>query len=77
MNITEKELKDNLEKYLNLAPYQTIGITRDGKLIATLLSPETAKMHSLQSLIGIIPDEGKSIEDYRLERLERKTGMSI
>jgi hypothetical protein len=30
MNITEKELKDNLEKYLNLAPYQTIGITRDG-----------------------------------------------
>lgn len=31
----------------------------------------------LENITGIIQDEGESLEDYRLERLEKKTGIRL
>lgn len=31
----------------------------------------------LEDITGIIQDEGKSLEDYRLERLEKKTVIRL
>ena len=71
MSITATELKENLGYYLSLAKEETIFITRNGKDVAVLNSPVKTKMDSLNSLIGIIPDTGMSVEDYRAERLAK------
>ena len=71
MSITATELKENLGYYLSLAKEETIFITRNGRDVAVLTSPEKTKMDSLNSLIGIIPDTGMSVEDYREERLSK------
>ncbi len=72
MSITATELKENLGYYLTLASKQTIGITKNGKLVAVLASPEIQKESSLRSLIGIIPDDGSTMADIRDERLAGK-----
>lgn len=71
MSITATELKENLGYYLSLAKEETIFITRNGRDVAVLTSPVKTKMDSLNSLIGIIPDTGMSVEDYRAERLAK------
>lgn len=72
MSITATQLKSNLGYYLALAATETIFISRNGKNIAVLSSPETKKTELLDSLRGIIPDEGKTIKDYRAERIAER-----
>ncbi len=72
MSITATELKENLGYYLSLASKQTIGITKNGKLVAVLASPVLQKESALKSLIGIIPDDGSNMADIRQERLARQ-----
>lgn len=72
MSITATQLKSNLGYYLTLAATETIFISRNGKNIAILSSPETKKTDLLASLRGIIPDEGKTMKDYRAERIAEK-----
>ena len=72
MSITATQLKSNLGYYLALAATETIFISRNGKNIAVLSSPETKKTELLDSLKGIIPDEGKTIKDYRAERIAER-----
>ncbi len=72
MSITATELKENLGYYLALASKQTIGITKNGKLVAVLASPVLQKESALKSLIGIIPDDGSNMADIRQERLARQ-----
>ncbi len=72
MSITATELKENLGYYLALASKQTIGITKNGKLVAVLANPIYQKESALKSLIGIIPDDGSSMDDIRQERLARQ-----
>lgn len=72
MSITATQLKSNLGYYLALAATETIFISRNGKNIAVLSSSETKKTELLDSLRGIIPDEGKTIKDYRAERIAER-----
>ena len=72
MSITATQLKSNLGYYLALAATETIFISRNGTNIAVLSSPETKKTELLDSLRGIIPDEGKTIKDYRAERIAER-----
>ena len=44
-------------------------ISKNGKNIAVLTSPESRKTELIDSLRGIIPDEGKTMQDYKAERI--------
>ncbi len=72
MSITATQLKSNLGYYLALAATETIFISKNGKNIAVLSSPETKKAELLDSLRGIIPDEEKTMKDYRAERIAER-----
>ena len=72
MSITATQLKSNLGYYLALAATETIFISRNGKNIAVLSSPEANKTDFIDSLRGILPDEEKTMKDYRAERLSEK-----
>ena len=71
MSITATELKNNLSYYLALASKESIYITKNGRDIAVLTSPTKTKLEALNSLIGIIPDDGMTAKDYREERISR------
>lgn len=69
MTITATELKSNLHKYLTMAEYEDINITKNGKNIATLTSSREAKRTALYSLVGIAKDlNGTDIKEARLSR---------
>ena len=72
MSITATQLKSNLGYYLALAATETIFISRNGKNIAVLSSPEAKKTDFIESLRGILPDDGKTMKEYRAERLSEK-----
>ncbi len=71
MSITATELKQNLGYYLALAATENIYITKNGKKVALLSSPKTGKLNALNSLIGIIPDDGISLDEIKMERLSK------
>ncbi len=71
MSITATELKQNLGYYLELAATENIYITKNGKEIAVLSDPKKAKLQFLESLRGIIPNDGKTLDDYKSERLAK------
>ena len=71
MSITATELKQNLGYYLELAAKENIYITKNGKEIAVLSDPKKAKLQFLESLRGIIPNDGKTLDDYKSERLAK------
>ena len=62
MVISATEFKVNMGKYLAMAAYQDIYITKNGKSIAKLTSPAMDKVAGLDSLVGVIP-EGLVAED--------------
>ena len=72
MLITATELKTNIGKYLVLAENQDIVITKNNKPIAKLTNVQEDKLAILNSLVGIIPDNGFSLEDARDEMLARQ-----
>ncbi|MBR2281184.1 MAG: type II toxin-antitoxin system prevent-host-death family antitoxin [Spirochaetales bacterium] len=72
MSITATQLKSNLGYYLALAATETIFISKNGKNIAVLSSPQSKRTDLIDSLRGILPDEGKTVKDYREERLSGK-----
>ncbi|MBO4388926.1 MAG: type II toxin-antitoxin system Phd/YefM family antitoxin [Spirochaetales bacterium] len=69
MTITATELKENLGYYLGFVAKESVCITKNGKAVAVLTSPAFQKLEALNSLIGIIPDDGKTADDYRAQRL--------
>ena len=69
MSITATQLKENLGYYLALAATETIFISKNGKNIAVLSSPEARRTDLIDSLRGILPVEGKTMADYRADRL--------
>lgn len=72
VSITATQLKSNLGYYLALAATETIFISKNGKNIAVLSSPQSKRTDLIDSLRGILPDEGKTVKDYREERLSGK-----
>ncbi|OEF96882.1 hypothetical protein BHF68_07000 [Desulfuribacillus alkaliarsenatis] len=69
MEVTATEFKKNLGKYLTLVNKEEIIITRNGIPIAQISPPK--KKSIVNQLIGIIPDDGYSLDDARMERLLR------
>lgn len=72
MIITVTELKTNIGKYLRLAQTQDIIVTKNNKPIVKLTSIRENKLDILDSLVGIIEDDGYTIEDARRDRLARQ-----
>ena len=72
MQITATELKTNIGRYLVLAENQDIIVTKNNRPIAKLTNVQEDKISILDSLIGIIPDNGFSLEDAKNERLARQ-----
>ena len=72
MQITATELKTNIGRYLVLAEKQDIIITKNNRPIAKLTNVQEDKISILDSLIGIIPDNGFALEEAKGERLARQ-----
>ncbi|MCD8006326.1 MAG: type II toxin-antitoxin system Phd/YefM family antitoxin [Oscillospiraceae bacterium] len=70
MFATVTELKENLEKYLDLVDTEDIYITRNGKTIAKLCSPYRDKLKIVNELAGSIPAT-ITLEEARDERLSK------
>ena len=70
MSITATELKANLGRYLQLAEFEDIYITKNGKVVAKLSNPNVDRVKIAKSLIGSIPDT-VSYEEAMEERLEK------
>ena len=69
MVITATELKNNLGLYLMKAGQEDISITKNGRIVAKLVSPEINKVELWKSLIGSVP--GGDEVDVRKARDER------
>lgn len=71
MYVTATEFKSNIGRYLTLVDSEEIFITRNGKSVAKLSSAKKSKADIVRSLIGIVPDDGTTLEQAREERLTR------
>ena len=71
MLVTATEFKSNIGKYLALVAEQDIFITKNGKSVAKLTSTKQNKVEIAQSLFGILPSDGASLQQSREERLGR------
>jgi len=71
MIISATELKINIGKYLVLSKSEDIIITKNNKPVARLTNVREDKLAILNSLIGIIPNNGYTLEDAKNERLLR------
>ena len=71
MYVTATEFKNNIGRYLTLVADEDIFITKNGKRVAKLSSEKQSKVDIVKSLIGIIPNDGITLEQAREERLQR------
>lgn len=69
LQVTATEFKKNLGKYLAIVNKEDIIITRNGIPVAQVTTPKDDKVSLVNRLIGIIPDDGYTMEDARRERL--------
>ena len=72
MQITATELKTNIGRYLVLAEKQDIIVTKNNRPIVRLTNVHEDKISIIDSLIGIIPNNGFALEDAKEERLARQ-----
>ena len=72
MMITATELKANVGRYLNRAATENIHVTRNGKVIATIISPSRDKQALLDGLVGIAAANPITLEQAREERLAKQ-----
>ena len=70
MTINVKELKMNIDKYLEIAKSEDINITKNGRIICKLSSNYLNKKQSIDSLVGILPKDATE-EEGKEERLRR------
>jgi prevent-host-death family protein len=69
--ISVTELKINAGKYVEMAQDADVLITKNGKLVAKLVTAKPDKREAFQHLLSLYPDDGLDIdpEDARRERL--------
>ena len=72
MIITATELKTNIGKYLQLAEKQDIIITKNNKPIVKLTNLQENKLELLDGLVGIVEDDGYTLEDAKKDRLSKQ-----
>lgn len=71
MQVSATEFKNNMGKYLSMAGKRDIYITKNGQRIAKLTNPAPDRVALLDSLVGIVSDDGITLADAKKERLER------
>ncbi len=69
--VTATEFKQNLSHYLSNVSDSPVHITKNGKVVAVLVSPEIKKEIAFRSLKGILPEDITSLHEIRNERLEK------
>ena len=69
--ITATELKNNLGKYIELSQTEDVYITKNGKPYSKLTNVLSNAIDDLLSLGGIFKDSDLTIDDTRMERLEK------
>ena len=72
MIITATELKANIGKYLQLAETQDIIVTKNNKPIVKMTGIQENRLEILDSLVGVIEDDGYTLEDARRDRLAKQ-----
>ncbi|MDR2493305.1 MAG: type II toxin-antitoxin system Phd/YefM family antitoxin [Coriobacteriales bacterium] len=72
MLVTATEFKSNIGRYLSLVATEDIFITKNGKSVAKLSSTNQDKVDIMESLFGIIPDDGVDYRKFKAERLAKK-----
>lgn len=78
-SVSSSEFKNNYGKYAKQVQEtgRPINITKNGVVVLTLSPPKKPdKLAMLESLVGIIPDEGQTIASAREERLREKYGLN-
>lgn len=76
--VTSTEFKNHYGEYVKRIQEteQPIEVTKNGAVIFTIMPPEKLdKLEILNSLVGIIPDEGQTKESIREERMREKYGI--
>ena len=68
MQVSISELKINLGKYIDMAEEEDIYITKNGKVVAKIVSTKIDQVAAIESLFGIIPND-VDMEAARLERI--------
>lgn len=70
--ISVSELKMNAGKYVTMAMDQDIMITKNGKVVAKLVTAKANKREAFQHFLGLFPEKGLDLdpEQARKERLE-------
>ena len=73
MTVTATEFKTNFGMYLEMVNEEDILISKNGKIVAQLSTPQFHKLDALRSLIGIA-DNGTevSLDEIKSERLTRQ-----
>ena len=72
MIITATELKANIGHYLNAVSEDEVFITKNGKIVAKLSSPNQNKQAILDSLVGLTASNPVSLKEAKKERLSRQ-----
>ena len=69
--ISVSELKTNTGKYVMMAMDQDIMITKNGKVVAKLLTAKVDKREAFQHFVSLFPEKGLELdpEKAREERL--------
>jgi len=70
--ISVSELKMNAGKYVTMAMDQDIMITKNGKVVAKLVTAKANKREAFQHFLSLFPEGGLDLdpEQARKERLE-------
>lgn len=69
--ISVSELKANAGKYVSMAVDQDIMITKNGKIIAKLVTAKADKKEAFRHFLSLFPEQGLDLnpEEVREERL--------
>ena len=76
-HITVTELKKNLGYYLELSKSEDVYVTKKGKVITLLTSPDKKSFVDIDSLVGKYNPDGKNIDYEKLleEAIMEKCGF--
>lgn len=70
-HVSVSELKADLDKYVEMANGQDIMITKNGKVVATLVTAKVDKKEAFKHFLSLFPEKGLDFdpEKAREERL--------
>ena len=73
MTVTATEFRASFGKYLKAVGEEDILITKNGKVVAQLSTPQQSKIEAIRSLTGIAGSgQDVPIDEIRAERLKRQ-----